>query len=85
MKFTSKRLGYSRYITDESQRLVGNIEYIEGQIKDQMGLFVGYFFEEFRKKQRVWEGFIEVLGELDCLVSISLYSEQVGGVRPSFD
>ena len=84
MIFTSKRAGHSRYVTHESRKLVGNIEYIEGKLKEQMGLFVGYFFEEFRKKQRIWEGFIEVLAELDCLISLSLYAEQVGGVRPRF-
>ena len=44
MMFTSKRLGYSRYVTDKSRKFVADIEYVEHQIKDQMGLFVGYFF-----------------------------------------
>jgi DNA mismatch repair protein MSH6 len=49
-----------------------------------MGLFVGYFFEEFRKNQKIWEKFIAVIAEIDCLISISLYSFQSGGVRPQF-
>jgi len=26
-----------------------------------MGLFVGYFFEEFRKNQRAWEKYIAII------------------------
>jgi DNA mismatch repair ATPase MutS len=62
--------------------MVADIEFVEQQIKEQMGLFVGYFFEEFRKNQKVWEKFLAVLAEIDCLVSLSLFSYQSGGVRP---
>lgn len=54
MIFTSKRSGYSRYVTEQSRKLVADVEYVENQIKEQMSLFVGYFFEEFRKNQKVW-------------------------------
>ena len=84
MIFTSKRSGFSRYVTKESRKLVTDIEYVEQQIKEQMGLFVGYFFEEFRKNQKTWEKFIAIIAEIDCLISISLYSMQIGGVRPQF-
>ena len=49
-----------------------------------MGLFVGYFFEEFRKNQSVWEKYVQVLSEIDCLIAISTYSIQSQGVRPTF-
>lgn len=49
-----------------------------------MGLFVGYFFEEFRKNQKVWEKFIAIIAQVDCLISVSLFSFQSGGVRPIF-
>lgn len=84
MIFTSKRSGYSRYVTDHSRKLVTDVEYVEQQIKEQMGLFVGYFFEEFRKNQRMWEQFISILGEIDCLISLSIYSHEIGGVKPEF-
>jgi|JI10StandDraft_1071094.scaffolds.fasta_scaffold2664953_2 hypothetical protein len=58
MTFTSKRQGYSRYVTSQSKKLVADIEYVEHQIKEQMGLFVGYFFEEFRKNQKIWEKYV---------------------------
>lgn len=61
MIFTSKRSGFSRYVTKESRKLVTDIEYVEQQIKEQMGLFVGYFFEEFRKNQKTWEKFIAII------------------------
>jgi len=44
MIFTSKRSGFSRYVTDKSRKMVSDIEFVEQQIKEQMGLFVGYFF-----------------------------------------
>ncbi len=84
MMFTSKRSGFSRYVTEQSRKLVTDVEYVEHQIKEQMGLFVGYFFEEFRKNQKVWERFIAIIAEVDCLISMSLYSFQSGGVRPEF-
>ena len=84
MVFVSKRSGYSRYATAESRKLVSDLEYIENQVKEQMGLFVGYFFEEFRKNQKVWESYVEILAELDCLVSLSVYSMHSHGVRPNF-
>lgn len=84
MIFTSKRSGFSRYVTVQSRKFVTDIEYVEQQIKEQMGLFVGYFFEEFRKNQKIWEKFISVIAEIDCLISMSLYSFQSGGVRPQF-
>lgn len=49
-----------------------------------MGQFVGFFFDEFRKKQIIWEKYIAVLTEIDCLISLSVYSYQSGGVRPKF-
>lgn len=49
-----------------------------------MGLFVGYFFEEFRKNQKIWEKYVEILAEIDCLISLSTYSMQSQGVRPEF-
>ena len=49
-----------------------------------MGLFVGYFFEEFRKNQRIWEQYVQVLAEIDCLISVSTFSVQSQGIRPIF-
>ena len=84
MIFVSKRAGYSRYATPQSHKLVADLEYLEQQIKEQMGLFVGYFFEEFRKKQSSWEKYVAVLAEVDCLIAISTYSLQSQGTRPIF-
>ena len=61
-------------MTNESRKLVADVEYVEQQIKEQMGLFVGYFFEEFRKNQRIWEKYISIIAEIDCLISLSYYS-----------
>lgn len=50
-----------------------------------MGLFIGFFFEEFKKKQRIWQRFVEILSEIDCLISLSEYSFLGGNkTRPKF-
>ena len=61
MEFTSKKAGYTRYINPKTKKLVADLEYIEQQVKEQMGLFVGYFFEEFRKNQKIWEQYVAIL------------------------
>ena len=47
-----------------------------------MGHFIEFFFEEFKKKQKIWHRFVEVLAELDCLISLSEYSYLNNKVRP---
>jgi DNA mismatch repair ATPase MutS len=49
-----------------------------------MGLFVGFFFEEFKKKQKIWQRFVDIVAEVDCLISLSEYSLLGGKVRPKF-
>jgi DNA mismatch repair ATPase MutS len=47
------------------------LEKIEDEAKLQMGLFVGFFFEEFKKKQKIWQRFVDIIAEIDCLISLS--------------
>lgn len=49
-----------------------------------MALFIGFFFEEFKKKQKVWQRFVEIIAEIDCLISLSEYSFLNQKVRPTF-
>lgn len=49
-----------------------------------MGLFIGFFFEEFKKKQKIWQRFVEIVAELDCLISLTQYSCSGNKVRPIF-
>ena len=49
-----------------------------------MGLFIGFFFEEFKKKQKIWQKYVEIIAEIDCLISLSEYSFLNKKVRPVF-
>lgn len=49
-----------------------------------MGLFIGFFFEEFKKKQKIWQRYVEIIAEIDCLISLSEYSFLNKKVRPVF-
>ena len=50
-----------------------------------MGLFIGFFIKELRKKQHIWQRFIEIVAEIDCLISLSEYSFFKEKVRPQFE
>lgn len=49
-----------------------------------MALFIGFFFEQFKNKQKIWQRFIEIIAEIDCLISLSEYSFTNEKVRPIF-
>lgn len=83
-EFSSKRAGFSRYISPVVKKQVKELEKLEEELKSQMGLFIGFFFEEFKKKQRIWQRFVEIIAELDCLISLSEYSFLGQKVRPRF-
>jgi DNA mismatch repair protein MSH6 len=83
-EFSSKRAGYSRYTCPEVKGMVKRLEKVEEDSKSQMGLFIGFFFEEFKKKQNIWQKFIDILAEVDCLISLAEYSLLNKKVRPQF-
>jgi DNA mismatch repair ATPase MutS len=49
-----------------------------------MNIFVTFFFEQFKAKQNIWEKYIGIIAELDCLVGIAQYSNQRKTCRPQF-
>ena len=83
--FTSKRQGIERYVTKQSRKLVHNLEEAEQRLKDHLKNFTTFFFEEFRKKSRIWEQYVRVLAEIDCLISNSVVSQMWESCRPTFN
>ena len=65
--------------------MVAELEELEEEKKSQLKTFVNFFCLEFSKKKNIWERFVRVLAELDCLFSLSIVSYQWNGVRPTFD
>ena len=53
-------------------------------MKEQMCLFIVFFFEEFKKRQKIWQRYIDILAELDCLIALSEYSFLNAKTRPTF-
>lgn len=49
-----------------------------------MGIFVSFFFEQFKAKQHVWERYINILAEVDCYCGMAQYSRQRKTARPRF-
>lgn len=83
--FSSRRNGYSRYLTGESRNLVAELEELEEEKKSQLKIFVNFFCMEFSRKKSVWERFVRVIAEIDCLFSLSIVSYQWTGSRPTFN
>lgn len=52
--FTSKKQGIERYVTKEIRKLVHNLEEAEQRLKDHLRSYTSFFFEEFRKKSKIW-------------------------------
>lgn len=83
--FSSKKQGFERYVTKEIRKLVLTLESAEQRLKDHLRSYTTFFFEEFRKKSRIWEQYVRVLAELDCLISNSLVSDMWESCRPKFN
>lgn len=49
-----------------------------------MGIFVTFFFEQFKQKQNIWERYINILAEIDCYCAMAVYSKQKKTSRPVF-
>jgi len=49
-----------------------------------MGIFVTFFFEQFKLKQNIWERYINILAEIDCYCGMAVYSKQKKTSRPVF-
>lgn len=73
-EFSSKKGDRERFITPTIKRMVDDLEELEDKLKFAMATFTTFLFNYFHKHYKVWDRFIEAIGTLDCLCSLSLTS-----------
>ena len=72
--FSSRRKDYARYTTGDSQALVFELEGVEEETQEALRGFIGNLLNDFFKKKTLWDDFLKILPEIDCLSSLSLAS-----------
>ncbi len=83
---TSCKKGVKRFHTPEIRELVTELEKQEQIVKDAMFPFVAKIFKEFHGQQRDVSKAVNIIAELDALISLSVASSLGQGeyVRPKF-
>lgn len=79
-EFTSSKKGFQRFRTPEIKKLVYELETLEESEKEERYNFVCFLFKQFHENYQVWDSFVSILAELDCLCSLSLVSFFSSGV-----
>ena len=84
--FSSARAGFQRFQTATTKALVEQLEVAEDKLKDAMAPFLTAIFSKFHTKKSMWLQILSILGELDCLASLSIVSghSEVPQCRPTF-
>ncbi|EAR93556.2 DNA mismatch repair MutS family ATPase domain protein (macronuclear) [Tetrahymena thermophila SB210] len=62
---------FQRFTSRFTSEKVAFIEELEEQLKEILSNFCVTVFREFYKKKHVWDKFVSIVAELDCLISIS--------------
>lgn len=85
-EFSSARQGWQRFLTTKTKELVEQLEIAEDKLKDAMAPFLTAIFSKFHGKKSMWLQILAILGELDCLASLSIVSghSDVHQCRPKF-
>ena len=78
-EFTSQRKGFERFHTAEIKSMVDRLERKEEALKDAMVPFLAAIFGKFHDMKDVWTRIVNVLTEIDCLLSLSIASGQSEG------
>lgn len=73
-EFTSQRKGYERFHTDTIKKLVDRLEVAEESLKDAMVPFLAAIFGRFHDMKDLWNMIVNILTEVDCLMSLAIYS-----------
>mgnify|MGYP001009312251 CR=1 FL=1 len=76
--FTSQKKGYQRFHTKEIKQIISKLEKKETLLKQSLSGFVASIFEQFRRYASVWDRFVSVIAQLDCLAALSLASAEKG-------
>ena len=82
LELTSKRTGYERFHTEELEEKVEQLEGAEQELKEAITPFVYALFAKFAESRQLWQQTVQVLAELDCLVSLGVVSREPGMCRP---
>lgn len=62
--------------------MVDELERAEEKLKDAMIPFLCAIFTQFHSKRDLWDQLLNILTELDCLISLSIVSHSEGMCRP---
>ncbi|EGR27216.1 hypothetical protein IMG5_200020 [Ichthyophthirius multifiliis] len=65
-----------RFYTKELIFLIEKVEYLEDEIKQILANFVSEIFEEVFQKRHFFKNLISTLSELDCLISLNIFSQK---------
>ncbi|EAR96989.1 MutS domain III protein (macronuclear) [Tetrahymena thermophila SB210] len=72
--FTSKAGKYQRFQTKELRELIAELDEAEDVQKKELKEFCRFIFKEFYESYKTWDTLINILAELDCLISLSRVS-----------
>ena len=75
-EITSQRKGFERFHTQTLKDLVDKLETAEEALKDAMIPFLCAIFTRFHDQKDMWDKILNVLCEIDCLISLSIASGQ---------
>ena len=70
-EFSSRKDDRERFITPKIKRMVEELDAAEEKLKNAMNTFTVFLFSYFHRHYKVWDRFIEALGTIDCLCSLS--------------
>ena len=73
---TSQRKGFERFHTQTLRDLVDRLEIAEEALKDAMIPFLCAIFTRFHEHKDMWDKILNVITEVDCLISLSIASGQ---------
>ena len=83
-EFSSKKKGFLRYQTEEIRQFVKEQNRIDDDILIRSLNLIGKLFQQFYSYHQIWDIFIQILSELDCLCSLSeiSFSKEIQMTRP---
>ena len=73
-EFTSAKKDFQRFHTKEIKKIVEELENAEEKLREAFTPFLKTLFTKFHEKKFVWDSLVNIIAELDCLVSHSILS-----------
>ncbi len=75
-EFTSSRKGFKRFRTPFVLEALDRLEIAEEHTRDTLKPFIVTIFSKFHQQRAVWNAVIEILAELDCLISLAKVAQE---------